>query len=161
MQFAHQGGGEQDRYTTAEQASLDERDLLAPLLAGARARGVADTFELLGIPVIFLGRAGEVLHVGATARPYLGEDLEVISGHLVGSTPAANRALQSLVNAVVAGGEGANSSALLPRHGNEPIRVRAMAFGGADADEMQLLKVVIAFDAPTPASCVDLERSAA
>ena len=40
---------------------------LAPLLAGARARGVADGLELIGAAAALLGEDGEVLHVNARA----------------------------------------------------------------------------------------------
>ena len=40
---------------------------LAPLLAGARARGVADAFEWLGLAAILLDERGEVLHLSAGA----------------------------------------------------------------------------------------------
>ena len=47
---------------------------LAPLLAGARARGVADGFEWLGLAAILLDDRGEVLHVNPRAVDLMGED---------------------------------------------------------------------------------------
>ena len=48
---------------------------LAPLLAGARARGVADGLEWLGLAAVLLDDRGEVLHVNSGAIELLGEDL--------------------------------------------------------------------------------------
>jgi hypothetical protein len=52
---------------------------LAPLLAGARARGVADGLELIGAAAALLDEQGEVLHLNALARSLLGDHL-VLSG---------------------------------------------------------------------------------
>ena len=48
---------------------------LAPLLAGARARGVADGLEWLGLAAVLLDDRGEVLHVNRGAVDLMGEDL--------------------------------------------------------------------------------------
>ena len=63
-------------------------DSLAPLLEGARARGVADAFELCGQPAILMGGAGDVLHVGAAAQALLGEGLRLRAGRLAPRDPA-------------------------------------------------------------------------
>ena len=50
---------------------------LAPLLAGARARGVADGLELIGAAAALLDEQGEVLHVNARALGLMGQSLFV------------------------------------------------------------------------------------
>ena len=40
--------------SSAAPSGLDERRRCAPLLAGARARGMADAFELLGVAAAIL-----------------------------------------------------------------------------------------------------------
>ena len=55
---------------------------LAPLLAGARARGMADAFELLGVAAAFLDEAGFALHINDHARRVLGPQLWVDDGRL-------------------------------------------------------------------------------
>ena len=158
MQFAHQGVDGHDRLARGEQGGLDERDLLAPLLAGARARGVADAFALLGLPVIFLGEAGEVLHVGAGARALLGDGISVMSGHLVGNGVAANRSLQSLLSAAVAGHP--NAVVFVRRASGASLRLRALTFADAEVDEMQLLKVMVVLEPMPGSDAVDESPSA-
>ena len=46
---------------------------LAPLLAGARARGVADGFEWLGLAAVLLDDRGEVLHANCGAIELMGD----------------------------------------------------------------------------------------
>ena len=42
--------------------------VLGPVLAGARARGVADAFELMDIAAVLVDGAGSVLHAGGRAE---------------------------------------------------------------------------------------------
>ena len=58
-------------------AAKPVRAPLAPLLAGARARGVADGLELLGAAAALLDEHGDVLHVNARAVGMMGEELFV------------------------------------------------------------------------------------
>ena len=78
-------------------------ETLRPLLEGARARGLADAFELIGVPAVLIDTAGAVLHVGAGAAARMGASIAVASRHLVGADPASNRALQDVVAAALAG----------------------------------------------------------
>jgi hypothetical protein len=78
-------------------------ETLRPLLEGARARGLADAFELMGIPAVLIDTAGAVLHVGAGAAAQMGTSIAVASRHLVGVDPTSNRAVQDVVAAALAG----------------------------------------------------------
>lgn len=55
---------------------------LGPLLAGARARGVADGFAWLGLAAILLDDRGEALHVNPGAVELMGEMLYLEGGRL-------------------------------------------------------------------------------
>ncbi len=55
---------------------------LGPLLAGARARGVADGFAWLGLAAILLDDRGEALHVNPGAVELMGEALYLEGGRL-------------------------------------------------------------------------------
>ena len=83
----------QDRAQDASRAGLtgasepaamaDPATRLAPVLEGARARGVADAFAMAGQAAILLGGAGEVLHACADAGSLLGAGLRLKDGRLV------------------------------------------------------------------------------
>ena len=70
-----------------------------PLLAGARARGVADGLEWLGLAAVLLDDRGEVLHVNSGAVELMGEDLYLQGGRLWAamerSTPNYRRLLSA------------------------------------------------------------------
>jgi hypothetical protein len=55
---------------------------LGPLLAGARARGVADGFAWLGLAAILLDDRGEALHVNPGAVELMGDTLYLEGGRL-------------------------------------------------------------------------------
>ena len=114
-------------------------EALAPLLAGARARGLADAFDLLGLAVVFIDGDGVVLHVNADAASFLGADLAVVSAHLVGGSALANVGIQDLV-ATALGRSDARASLLIAREDDTPLRLDALAF---PADPTQLLRAVI------------------
>jgi hypothetical protein len=124
-------------------------DILRPLLEGARARGMADAFELLGIPVVLIGAAGEVLHVGTGAEARMGGSAAVASRHLVGADAGSNRALQELVAAALAGKE--KSVKLKPRGGRKAVSARSLPLPASWNNAHQLAKAIIVFDkAPKP-----------
>ena len=64
---------------------------LAPLLAGARARGVADGLELIGAAAALLDEQGEVLHLNARALSLLGDHLVLAGGRLRARDRALDR----------------------------------------------------------------------
>src|ERR1700685_4850777 len=77
---------------------------LAPLLAGARARGVADGFEWLGLAAILLDDRGEVLHVNRRAVALMGEDLFLSSGRLRARDEEIDGALCVAIHRALGGG---------------------------------------------------------
>lgn len=82
--------------------SAPEVDTMAPVIAGARARGIADAFEMLGEGAILLDFSGSVLHVGAAAKPMLGCGLTIAGGHVVATSRKAAESLQRLLEAGLA-----------------------------------------------------------
>ena len=81
---------------------------LAPLLAGARARGVADGFEWLGLAAILLDDRGEVLHVNRRAVDLMGEDLFLSSGRLRARDAEIDGALGVAIRRALMGGTSSN-----------------------------------------------------
>ena len=113
---------------------------LGPLLAGARARGVADGLAWLGLAAILIDDRGEALHVNPGAVELMGEALFLENGRLRARDAAADLALRGAVR---------DALTLL-----EPAKVRLTAADGeiwahvapmpADADDpYQLLRAVV------------------
>ena len=74
---------------------------LAPLLAGARARGVADGLELIGAAAALLDEQGEVLHVNARAMRLMGEALFLADQRLRARDRAADETLAAAIGSTL------------------------------------------------------------
>ena len=109
------------------------QDALLPLLAGARARGMCDAFDLVGQAVVLIDEAGMVLHANGEARRMTGPHLGFAGGHLVAGGQDGTRAIQALIAAALEGG----TPAPLPLG---PLVLRALPVPG---DSCQLLKAVV------------------
>jgi hypothetical protein len=70
---------------------------LGPLLAGARARGVADGFAWLGLAAILLDDRGEALHVNPGAVELMGEALYLEGGRLRARDKVADLGLSEAI----------------------------------------------------------------
>lgn len=116
---------------------------LRPLLEGARARGLADAFELVGVPAVLIDGEGAVLHVGTGAAARMGISIAVASRHLVGAGPTCNRALQDLIAAALAGKEKMVELKVPGAAGG--LCVRAIPMPDGWANPYQLLRAVIVF----------------
>jgi hypothetical protein len=121
-------------------------DAMAPVIAGARARGIADAFEMLGEGAILLDFSGSVLHVGMAAKPMLGCGLAIAGGHVVATSRKGAKALQRLLEAGLA--EDAprilEADILCTEEGMRQ-RVRMVR---APADAYQLLAAVLVLEPP-------------
>jgi hypothetical protein len=109
------------------------------LLAGARARGVADGFEWLGLAAILINDRGEAMHVNPGAIALMGNLLYLDGGRLRARDPLADHSLAEAVRAALA--EAA------PRRfeigtGNE-LAVHVAAMPADLNDPYQLLRAVI------------------
>jgi hypothetical protein len=130
-------------------AAIFEHDLdclpIAPILAGARARGVADAFEILGVAAILLGREGDVLYANDQARLLLAPHLRIVGERLTATDKANERALARLIETAVAGRQAEARSVVL-RRGETVPALRLHATPIADDDPFQLLRAVIVLD---------------
>jgi hypothetical protein len=113
---------------------------LAPMLAGARARGVADGLELIGAAAALLDEQGDVLHLNARALSLLGEHLVVVGGRLRARNRVADRDLAAAIDSTLRD-QVASRIELGGAPGDE-LGVRIMPVA-AEADEsFQLLRAV-------------------
>jgi hypothetical protein len=114
---------------------------LAPLLAGARARGVADGFEWLGLAAILLDDRGEVLHVNPRAVDLMGEDLFLSSGRLRARDAEIDGALGVAIHRALGGGTSSRLAIPL-KSGQGTVGARIAAMESLDDDPFQLLRAV-------------------
>ena len=148
--FTHARSQEADEGLCQEEldatALADPAARLAPVLEGARARGVADAFAMAGQAAILLGGAGEVLHAGASASALLGEGLVVRGGRLV-VVDENNQGLERQLAQVLEGDLVPHPQGItLAAAGGGIMRVRVLSFAGGAANPAQLLKAVVLLD---------------
>jgi hypothetical protein len=147
------GAGEAARWREADSrndagSEPPRRNVIGPIIAGARARGVADAFELLGEAAILLDFSGAVLHVGASAHPLMGCALCVVSDHLAPAGPRSAPALQSLLEEGLSEASAARLEADLPC-AETGMRQRVRLYRVDDAgDPRQLLHSVLVLEPP-------------
>ena len=121
-------------------------DVLGPLVAGARARGVADACELLGIAAVLVDGTGRVLHAGGRAHRALSPMVRIVEDHLVGADSRCNDALQHLVaRAIDASASASESDEIAIRSDGVAceIRIRALRFPSGIGNNRQLLKAIL------------------
>ena len=146
----------QDRAQDASRAGLtgasepaamaDPATRLAPVLEGARARGVADAFAMAGQAAILLGGAGEVLHACADARSLLGAGLRLKDGRLVAGDEG-DLGLARRLGDVLEGESGLCAPGLTrSAAGGGIMRVRVLSFAGGNANPVKLWKSVVLLD---------------
>ena len=132
----------------ADRAWLAESDLgavLKPILAGARARGVADGLELIGVGAVLIDATGRVLHAGGRALRMMAGWLRVVEDHLVPERPGDDRVIADLVGSAIAG-RPTPAGVRLGGLGGEPLlQLRALMVPG-DGDPSQRLHAVIVLD---------------
>jgi hypothetical protein len=143
------GLGERQERQPAEQGSrhsIPEDQTLRPVMEGARARGVADAFELVGQAAILVDPTGTVLHAGLAALRLMGQDLSVQSGHLVAQTATANQAIQDLMAALLDQGAREESVVISRSDGLPALQIRGFAFAPGVQNPYQLLAAVLLID---------------
>jgi hypothetical protein len=113
---------------------------LAPLLAGARARGVADGLELIGAAAALLGEDGEVLHVNARALRLLGHDLLVTGRRLRARSRAADQSLAAAIDSTLR--DQTASRVSVSDGEDDGLKVRIMPVAAESDDSFQLLRAV-------------------
>ena len=114
---------------------------LAPLLAGARARGVADGLEWLGLAAVLLDDRGEVLHVNSGAVELMGDDLFLQGGRLRARDRAVDAELAAAIERTLSG-RVASRLAIPLGSGHGELGARIGAIEALDDDPFQLLRAV-------------------
>jgi hypothetical protein len=114
---------------------------LAPLLAGARARGVADGLEMIGAAAALLDEQGEVLHLNARARSLLGEHLVLAGGRLRARDSALDQTLAAAIDSTLRH-QTASRVALGDAARAEGLGVRIVPVAAEADDSFQLLRAV-------------------
>ena len=129
---------------------------LAPVLAGARARGMADAFDLLALAAIFLDAEGVALHINARARKALGGALSVRAGRLEAVVRAEDEVLQRHIRAALAGEPDRRHPLLLAQRDSRPaLSLRILTVSAGD-ETAQLLRAVVLVDCADPEGIRDL-----
>lgn len=113
---------------------------LGPLLAGARARGVADGFAWLGLAAILVDDRGEALHINPGAVELMGETLYLDRGRLHARDPQTDLLLADAFCDALTLGEARNLRLLGP-DGEMWAHIAPMA--ADDDDSYQLLRAVV------------------
>jgi PAS domain-containing protein len=119
---------------------------IAPLLAGARARGLAEAFEILGIAAILVAADGDVLFANSEAQALFGPHLNLVGEHLSTGDEVSQRALRRMMDAALKGAKRSGEMTLQRGGGLRALRLRATPVASAEADPFQLLKAVILID---------------
>jgi hypothetical protein len=120
---------------------------LAPALAGARARGMADALELIGIAAALIDECGFALHVNIHARRLLGEPI-CEGGRLRALAPELDAALGAALEAALTTGAPARARVAAQSVGESgAVRaVRALPIAVASDDRFQLVRLVVVLE---------------
>jgi hypothetical protein len=124
---------------------------IAPILAGARARGMADALDVLGVAAVLIEASGLVLLANRRARAFFGAHLSLNGDRLATGDAQSERAIGRALTAVLAG-QAIEATAIVPRGaGRSSLRLRVVDMAAEWDDPFQLLKaVVILDDKPAP-----------
>ena len=123
---------------------VPEAERLLPVLAGARARGMADALEALGVAALMLDRAGLVLHASSHAARLIGvhaaRGLSLTADTLIVADSDANRALQAAI-AVAVGEDSGEAQRIDVEKTGISLIVRPIPC--AETDCYQLLRALV------------------
>jgi len=120
---------------------------LAPLLAGARARGVADGLELIGAAAALLDDQGEVLHLNARALSLLGDHIMLAGGRLRARDRAVDRDLAAAIDSTLR--DQIPSRVALSNAREDGLGVRIVPIAVEADDAFQLLRAVAILEPAT------------
>ena len=144
--------GAEPRRSESSPTSTSSPDALAPIIAGARARGIADAFEMIGEGAILLDFSGSVLHVGQLAGPMLGCALAVTGGHVVATRAGPPASCSSSSRQGLAD----NAPRVLEADllcAEEGMRQRVRMVRAPSGDAYQLLASVLVLEPPRRVRC--------
>jgi hypothetical protein len=118
---------------------------LRPLLAGARARGMADAFELLGVAAVFIDESGFALHINDSARRRLGPQLWIDDGRLRAADLDLDEALSAAIESALINRAPAHAAADLSfaSESRGAVSLKVLPVVAEAHDPFQLLKAVV------------------
>jgi hypothetical protein len=118
---------------------------LRPLLAGARARGMADAFELLGVAAVFIDESGFALHINDSARRRLGPQLWIDDGRLRAADLDLDEALGAAIDGALINGAPAHATTDLSfaSESRGAVSLKVLPVVAEAHDPFQLLKAVV------------------
>jgi hypothetical protein len=122
-----------------------ENPSLAPLLAGARARGMADAFELLGVAAAFIDEGGFMLHISDRARRLLGPQLWVDDGRLRAADVDLDEALGAAIESALINGAATHTATDISFASElrGVVAVKVLPIAAEARDPFQLLRAVV------------------
>ena len=124
----------------SEHLAVADSNQLGPLLAGAWARGVADTLEMLEQGAILLDAAGGVLYASPRAISLLDGHAQLVSNHIVARDGTVNASFEEIIAAALRG----ESPQFQLQTGSRDLTIRAMPAARTQGSSVQLLKAVLA-----------------
>ena len=124
---------------------------LVAVAAGARARGVADSFDMLGIAAILLDADAMALHVNREAAACMGAHLGLCARQLIAATVEDNARLRHALDAALAGQAG--QTVTIARPGQADLMLRILPAPG-QGEAWQLLKAIVVIGT-TSGGCVE------
>jgi hypothetical protein len=133
-------------YDTPHSAPISgENRPLTPLLAGARARGMADAFELLGVAAAFIDEGGFMLHISDRARRLLGPQLWVDDGRLRAADADLDEALSAAIESALINGAPTRAATDLSFASElrGVVAVKVLPIAAEARDPFQLLRAVV------------------
>ena len=118
------------------------QEMIAPIISGAYARGMADMFDLLDLPALMIGRDGRVLFANRPARTGLDDGLRLEAEHLVARSPSDNRLLSTFLAEVIDAPQSNEARSL--EMGS--LSLHAIPVAAQLAELGQLVRVVLVID---------------
>ena len=123
-------------------------ELLKPLIAGARARGVADAFDLLGLAAILIGSGGRVLHAAPEALRLLEPVVDLVDGRLAARDAALNQDLQRVITGADSDRAGPLQDFIVAGAVETcGLRIRPIRYPVGEDGQSQLLRLVLLISA--------------
>ena len=92
-----------DEPVEPSESAPDLQAAVGPLLAGARADGIAEGLEMLGVGALLIDATGRVVRVGSRGQRLMEGWLRIVAGHLVAGRADDDKALAGLIGAALAG----------------------------------------------------------
>ncbi len=118
--------------------------MLGPIMAGARARGVADALDLIGIAAVLIDRSGRVLHCGPRAERALAPFARVVGHHLLGADARIDDQVGRFLARSVDGSSSEPAAEVIRgEDGSSRTRLRALRFPAAEHEAVQLLHSIV------------------